>query len=78
MMCNIKLGKLKHNYRQCCRCWWVWRIRIKDSKCCPHCKSYKWNSPIKDEAVCKKCKWSWTPKKDNPLACPHCKSYNWK
>ncbi len=79
MMESVKSSKLRVNQRQCWRCSWRWIIRIKDPKCCPHCKSYEWHlKPIDKELSCKKCEWTWKPKKENPLSCPHCRSYNWK
>lgn len=37
----------KSNTKTCLRCGHEWDSRVAKPKECPHCKSYKWDQPIR-------------------------------
>ena len=35
----------------CRRCDWQWVSRLRTPRCCPRCKSYQWQEPVKQGRI---------------------------
>ncbi len=63
---------------RCTRCNHTWKSRGGKPKKCPHCGSYKWDTPA-HAMRCMKCGYEWTSSmSEGPHRCPKCRSYDWR